>query len=127
MDFALSVRNFGKSFESIVSHSLSLGMFQILALCLTCSLAAPPTYTSRSLDTSYSSSPNVAILKQIHQANDDGTYTFGYEAADGSFRVENRDADGYVTGKYGYVDANGKLQEFGTQPTFKTTKYASTV
>lgn len=29
----------------------------------------------------------VAILKQIRKVNDDGSYTFGYEAGDGSFKV----------------------------------------
>jgi len=57
--------------------------------------------------------PTVAISKQIYQVNDDGSYTFGYEAADGAFRVENRDAKGYVIGRYGYVDSNGKLQVVG--------------
>lgn len=31
----------------------------------------------------------VAILKQIRKVNDDGSYTFGYEAGDGSFKVKN--------------------------------------
>lgn len=29
----------------------------------------------------------VAILKQIRKVNEDGSYTFGYEAGDGSFKV----------------------------------------
>lgn len=29
----------------------------------------------------------VAILKQIRKVNDDGSYTYGYEAGDGSFKV----------------------------------------
>lgn len=31
--------------------------------------------------------PQVAILKQIRKVNEDGSYTFGYEAGDGSFKV----------------------------------------
>ena len=31
--------------------------------------------------------PQIAILKQIRKVNDDGSYTFGYEAGDGSFKV----------------------------------------
>ena len=31
--------------------------------------------------------PQVAILKQIRKVNDDGSYTYGYEAGDGSFKV----------------------------------------
>merc|ERR1712071_57890 len=52
----------------------------------------------------------VPILKQINQINDDGSYTFGYEAGDGSFRLETKDVDGQIRGKYGYVDQEGKVQ-----------------
>jgi len=57
----------------------------------------------------------VAILKQINEQNDDGSYTYGYEAADGTFKLETRFADGRVQGKYGYIDANGdvKIIEYG--------------
>ena len=54
--------------------------------------------------------PVVAILKQINDVNDDGSYTFGYEAADGTFKVETRDVDGNVKGKYGYLDEFGVLK-----------------
>ncbi|XP_057374223.1 uncharacterized protein LOC130695111 isoform X2 [Daphnia carinata] len=74
-------------------------------------LASPANYvTSKSSTTSYGS-PAVTILKQINQLNDDGSYTFGFEASDGSFRVENMDVNGYMTGKYGYIDSYGKAQE----------------
>lgn len=80
---------------------------------MACALASPVPYVvSRSPAIQFSRS-NTEILGQINQLNEDGTYTFGYESADGSFRVENRDIDGFVSGKYGYVDANGKVQEFG--------------
>lgn len=78
---------------------------------MACALAAPATYVS-SKATSYTA-PAVTILKQINQLNGDGSYTFGYEASDGSFRVENMDVDGYITGRYGYVDAYGQPQETG--------------
>ena len=55
---------------------------------------------------------SVAILKQVQLVNDDGSYTFGYENQDGSFRVENKDKNGYITGKYGYV-INGKILIIG--------------
>ena len=32
----------------------------------------------------------VAILKQIRKVNEDGSYTYGYEAGDGSFKVQNK-------------------------------------
>lgn len=37
--------------------------------------------------TSESQNDQVAILKQIRKVNDDGSYTYGYEAGDGSFKV----------------------------------------
>ena len=43
--------------------------------------------------------------------NDDGSYTYGYEAADGSYKIETKAATGEVRGKYGYVDADGKTRE----------------
>ena len=47
--------------------------------------------------------------------NEDGSYTYGYEAADGTFKLETRFPDGGVQGKYGYVDVNGevKIIEYG--------------
>ncbi|KAG7305968.1 hypothetical protein JYU34_008533 [Plutella xylostella] len=53
----------------------------------------------------------VPILKQINKQNDDGSYSFGYEAADGSFKIETKYPNGDVAGKYGYVDAEGKTRE----------------
>ena len=32
----------------------------------------------------------VAILKQIRKVNEDGSYAFGYEAGDGSFKVKKK-------------------------------------
>lgn len=55
------------------------------------------------------------ILKQIDKQNDDGSYSYGYEAADGTFKIETKYPDGEVYGKYGYVDDTGKLRtvEYG--------------
>lgn len=77
----------------------------------------------------------VPILKQINQVNDDGgwsnnqvimgrrvklsniprigSYTFGFEAGDGSFRVETKSVTGQITGKYGYIDEFGQQQVVG--------------
>merc|ERR1712212_248993 len=57
----------------------------------------------------------VEILKQINEHNEDGSYTYGYEGSDGSFKLETRFADGRVQGKYGYLDVNGevKIIEYG--------------
>uniref|UniRef100_A0A182KEM5 Uncharacterized protein n=1 Tax=Anopheles christyi TaxID=43041 RepID=A0A182KEM5_9DIPT len=55
--------------------------------------------------------------------NEDGSYTYGYEGADGSFKIETKLATGEVKGKYGYVDENGKVKvveyganKYGFQP-----------
>ena len=53
----------------------------------------------------------VPILKQINRHNDDGSYSYGYEAADGSFKIETKRPTGEVVGKYGYVDDTGSLRE----------------
>lgn len=53
----------------------------------------------------------VPILKQINRHNEDGSYSYGYEAADGSFKIETKSAGGEVKGKYGYVDDSGNVRE----------------
>ncbi|KAJ1522307.1 hypothetical protein ONE63_002604 [Megalurothrips usitatus] len=65
----------------------------------------------------------VPILKQINRHNDDGSYTYGYEGADGSFKIETKLVTGEVMGKYGYVDSDGKVRvveyganKYGFQP-----------
>jgi hypothetical protein len=51
------------------------------------------------------------IIKQIRKVNADGTYTIGFEADDGSFKIETRDLQGNVKqGTYGYVDENGDVK-----------------
>lgn len=51
------------------------------------------------------------ILKQIDKHNSDGSYTYGYEAADKSFKIETKYPNGEVYGKYGYVDDQGQVRE----------------
>lgn len=41
--------------------------------------------------------------------NEDGSYTYGYEGADGSFKIETKSPAGEVKGKYGYKDDTGKV------------------
>ncbi|KAK4881267.1 hypothetical protein RN001_004586 [Aquatica leii] len=53
----------------------------------------------------------VPILKQINKHNEDGSYSYGYEGADGTFKIETKYPSGEVFGKYGYVDDTGKLRE----------------
>lgn len=50
------------------------------------------------------------IIKQIRRMNSDGSYTVGYEADDGTFKIESRDVLGNVKGTYGYVDSNGEIK-----------------
>ncbi|XP_074108791.1 cuticular protein 97Ea [Cotesia typhae] len=59
--------------------------------------------------------PPVAILKQINRHNEDGSYTYGFEGADGSFKIETKLANGEVKGKYGFVDDTGmtRVVEYG--------------
>jgi len=73
-------------------------------------VAAMVTAAPQSLDAETTPKPHVTILKQINQLNDDGSYTYGFEADDGSFRVENRDIHGNVKGKYGFVDEFGQVK-----------------
>lgn len=70
-----------------------------MLLCVACSFAQKQNTTP------------VPILKQINRHNEDGSYSYGYEAADGSFKIETKAANGDVKGKYGYVDADGNVRE----------------
>merc|ERR1712045_1001553 len=53
----------------------------------------------------------VPILRYVDNQNIDGSYTYGYEAADGTYKLETRHQDGRVKGKYGYIDPEGNLRE----------------
>lgn len=57
----------------------------------------------------------VHILKQVNRQNEDGSYSYGYENADGTYKIETKYPTGEVYGKYGYVDETGKLRtvEYG--------------
>ncbi|XP_015589525.1 uncharacterized protein LOC107265054 isoform X2 [Cephus cinctus] len=69
----------------------------------------------------------VAILKQIRKVNEDGSYTFGYEAGDGSFKVESRDVLGNIKGTFGFVDAEGEIKRVSYSSTNGTGFKATTV
>jgi len=60
----------------------------------------------------------VPILRFIDTQNPDGSYTYGYESGDGTYKIETRFATGEVKGKYGYVDLTGQLREveYGASP-----------
>jgi len=78
---------------------------------MACALATPITYSGPHAHSrpTFIGGP----LRHINQLNDDGSYTFGYENADGSYRMETRDINGFVQGRYGFVDPNGELHEVG--------------
>lgn len=50
------------------------------------------------------------IIENFNDVNEDGSYTFGYKASDGTFKKETRDLEGNVKGMYGYLDDNGEVQ-----------------
>jgi len=56
--------------------------------------------------------PTAQTIRNFNKLNDDGSFTFGYEADDGSFKEETRGTDCVVRGKYGYVDPDGNKREF---------------
>ncbi|XP_073949914.1 uncharacterized protein [Choristoneura fumiferana] len=102
-------------------------LVHLLVLTLYCAYAAAQ-YADERAPRYIASEPKVAptpvpILKQINRHNEDGSYTYGYEAADGSFKIETKAQNGEVKGKYGYKDDTGKVRvveyganKFGFQP-----------
>ena len=61
--------------------------------------AAPSAPTTAAPAAPITEAP-VVIIKQVNEINEDGTYTVGYEASDGSFKLETKDAEGNVEGIY---------------------------
>merc|ERR1711936_209429 len=53
----------------------------------------------------------VPILRFLDSQNPDGSYTYGFESGDGTYKIETRLANGQVKGKYGYIDSNGIVRE----------------
>ncbi|KAF0305921.1 Larval cuticle protein 1 [Amphibalanus amphitrite] len=115
-------------------------MFRLLVVCgcLAACLAAPQRqqFAQQQQQQQFrptarpSTTTPVPILRQISNSNEDGSYTYGYEAADGSFKLETRKANGEVFGKYGYIDAQGELitieygaNQHGFQPSSKDYDY----
>uniref|UniRef100_A0A182J165 Uncharacterized protein n=1 Tax=Anopheles atroparvus TaxID=41427 RepID=A0A182J165_ANOAO len=79
----------------------------------------PATLGELTADTSHGSDLSEAetkdpqrleIIKQIRRVNQDGSYTVGYEAEDGTFKIESRDVLGNIKGTYGYIDVNGDIK-----------------
>ncbi|XP_051156007.1 pupal cuticle protein 27-like [Leptopilina boulardi] len=83
----------------------------------------PRSYASAPKEPEKPKPTPVAILKQINRHNEDGSYTYGFEGADGSFKIETKLPTGDVKGKYGFVDDSGKVRvveyganQYGFQP-----------
>ncbi|XP_076672306.1 cuticular protein 97Ea isoform X2 [Andrena cerasifolii] len=89
----------------------------------------PRSYSADSAPSRQAAAPTtpkptpVAILKQINRHNEDGSYTYGFEGGDGSFKIETKLPNGEVKGKYGFVDDTGKVRvveyganQYGFQP-----------
>lgn len=71
----------------------------------------PMTNSTKDLFASETADPKkVDIVKQIRRLNEDGSYTVGYEADDGTFKIESRDVLGNIKGTFGYVDPNGEIK-----------------
>merc|ERR550532_2677978 len=86
-----------------------MAVFKILSVLLVA--GSSPAWTSPQFPTSSPSTTPVPILRYVDNQNIDGSYTYGYEAADGTYKLETRYQDGRVKGKYGYVDPDGNLRE----------------
>lgn len=76
-----------------------------------CKLAVSQTEPSKEESIEAEESKDkLEIVKQIKKINDDGSYTIGYEADDGSFKIESRDVQGNIKGTYGFVDDDGEVK-----------------
>ncbi|KAK0093012.1 hypothetical protein PV326_000112, partial [Microctonus aethiopoides] len=110
----------GGSVETPLCYSIYNGVTPIHAVLSTftvtpwmaaiCCLVTADCLNVTDQQTSDSQPEQVAILKQLRKVNDDGSYTYGYEAGDGSYKVETRDVLGNVRGTFGFVDANGEIK-----------------
>merc|ERR1739838_250404 len=51
----------------------------------------------------------VRIVENRQTSGEDGSYSYGWVASDGSYRHESRSAVGEVSGEFGYTDAAGDI------------------
>jgi len=78
------------------------------------SFSFDPIFDSTSLVAESTTKPTttpVPILRFLDTQNPDGSYTYGYESGDGTYKIETRYPDGEVKGKYGYYDDLGEFRE----------------
>lgn len=77
----------------------------------TVNVTEPKSNSTKDLVASETADPKkVDIVKQIRRLNEDGSYTVGYEAGDGTFKIESRDVQGNIKGTFGYVDGDGEIK-----------------
>merc|ERR1740128_536366 len=70
-----------------------------------------PGFSNTFSNDAISTTTPIPILKFIDQQNNDGSYTYGFQSADGTYKIETRAVTGEVRGKYGYIDSEGNLKE----------------
>eukprot|EP00092_Neocalanus_flemingeri_P019234 GFUD01020836.1.p1 GENE.GFUD01020836.1~~GFUD01020836.1.p1 ORF type:complete len:285 (-),score=89.94 GFUD01020836.1:97-951(-) len=85
-----------------------MAVYKILSVFLV--VAGPSAWTTPQFSPSPSTTP-IPILRYINNQNTDGSYTYGFEGADGTYKLETRFTDGRVKGKYGYYDPEGVLRQ----------------
>merc|ERR1711962_454842 len=83
--------------------SIGLALYNMLYVLLVLAGTIPSFLTA--------STTPVTILRHVDTQNTDGSYTFGFEGADGTYKLETRYSDGRVKGKYGYFDPEGVFRE----------------
>jgi len=104
----------------------------LLACIASVAVAAPQQFRSNSGNTfnfdllnseinreePQTTTPIVPILRSVDKQNPDGSYTYGYESGDGTYKIETRYPTGEVKGKYGYYDDTGLFREveYGAAP-----------
>merc|ERR1719499_1952878 len=86
-----------------------MAVFKRLSVLLV--VAGPCAWTTPQFPSLTPTTTPVPILRYIDKQNTDGSYTYGFEGADGTYKLETRFADGRVKGKYGYIDPEGVLRE----------------
>lgn len=65
-----------------------------------------------STQTPLESGDRIKVLDRYSHRNEDGSFTWGYQSADGSFKEETIGVDCITTGRYGYIDPRGEVREF---------------
>merc|ERR1712168_1112525 len=89
--------------------SRGMAVFKRLSVLLV--VAGPCAWTTPQFPSLTPTTTPVPILRYIDKQNTDGSYTFGFEGADGTYKLETRYVDGRVKGKYGYFDPEGVFRE----------------